>query len=284
MTKAPDRISSLRTQADQARSDAFQAVYGYTPDDWQNLSPEAQRRLRNERVQGLVTKLGNLNSAITAAQAEEQAAKTDAQQAHDNALSTLNTYLQYGVIDSVPSDQLSQLASAAGMSTDALQKISKKASAGELKEFNGNLYQVSTGADGNVALKLVMAGAKSGGSATSAFDKEASGYRSDVLSNSLTFDKAQQVLQARYPDKSVEEIQQALGGTNRINQGGPNGEAGPYQEVTGSAVQDANGNQSDTVSLVQQDIEAGYPLSQIIGAYPEIEPKTIEQMYKDYSG
>lgn len=141
------RIPGLRTEAEALRKQAFEQVYGgVTAEEFQNLDPAAQRRLRSQRVQGLVGALGNVNDAINFAIKEEEDAKADTQLARENALETLETYLKYGVTDSVPEDQLNQLATAAGLSPEAFKEMASAAEAGEppeLREVGGNLYSLS---------------------------------------------------------------------------------------------------------------------------------------------
>src|SRR5574343_23808 len=159
------RIPFLRGEADKVRQEAFTTVYGYTPDEWQNLYPEAQRRLRNQRVQGLAGQLGNLNSAIQQAQQEEASAKSETQKARANALDTLNVYLKYGVLNKLSLADKQTLASTAGCATDALDAIAEQSDAKpvELKTLGADLYQVSYDENGQPSVKLLASGKSSGG-------------------------------------------------------------------------------------------------------------------------
>lgn len=209
-TAAPSQISLLKSKATKTRADMFNAVYGYSTEEWETLDPEAQRRLRNLRVQGLAAELGNYNDAIKTVKEETKTAKED-------ALNTLNTYLEYGVLNDISEDELNSLASSTGMSVNALKSISTKSGTEELKEFNGNLYSVSYDESGKPVLNLVMAGKKSGGGGTSQFSKDAGSFQDQIISGKLDWGTAWDSLHTMYPDKSNTELDQALGGSIEYN-------------------------------------------------------------------
>lgn len=167
------RIDSLRGEAEVLRSQAFEAAYGFTPDEWANLDASAQRRLRNQRVQGLVASLGNVNAAITQAQAEEEAAKADAQTEKENALNTLNLYLEYGVVDSVGSEVIASLAETAGLDASAIVAMSESANMPALEQLGSDLYQVEFNPEtGLWETTLVQSGYSGGGGGGSAVTTE----------------------------------------------------------------------------------------------------------------
>lgn len=152
-------VEWLRNQANMTRSEAFNAVYGYTPDEWQDLPPGTQRYLRNLRVQGLATQLGNLNSAIEVARQEE----LDARQ---TSLDTLNMYLQYGVLDQIPEGDLQKLVSDTGLSLEAVKAMAEPtAQPPELRQVGSNLYSIQYNPEtGQFDSQLVISGKSGGGS------------------------------------------------------------------------------------------------------------------------
>lgn len=167
------RISFLRGEAQKTRSEMFEAVYGYSPEEWNSLSPDAARRLRNQRVLALEKQLGNINSAISVAKEEEEVVKDQQEKDRKNALDVLNTYLEYGVLDSIDDVTLSTLSSQAGLNSDALKAMSARTEQGELKEFDGNLYSITYDKSGKPIMELVKAGTPSGGGriSTDSFEK-----------------------------------------------------------------------------------------------------------------
>lgn len=263
----PSRISLLRSRAQQTRADMFNAVYGYNPEEWENLPPESQRRLRNLRVQGLAAELGNYSDAIRTAQEEEAAARTQAQQDRENALATINAYTNANVLDQIPEAELASLASASGLSTTALQAMGRSAEHAELMEFDNNLYSVTYDEDGNPVMTLQQAGTRSG---------------SGGGSSSNTFERWYEANAGENPQQFYETV---LGGEGIT--GGELGPAVPESMVRDQAYQYWLSNIAEGVSIpsddysvdIQSDIEAGAPLSGLFDSYPEVSRDTITSLY-----
>lgn len=156
------RIPFLRSEIEKLRAEAYSSVLSETPDDLQNLSPQQQRSLRNQKVQGIFKAIGNLGAAIQIAQDQENKAKSQAQQDKENALKSLNTYLKYGVLSKVDPRERQQLASASGLSIPALDAIANQPKETELKTLGADLYQISYGDDGQPVVKLLASGKSSG--------------------------------------------------------------------------------------------------------------------------
>lgn len=155
--KNPQDVGYLREQAAKTRSEIFSGVYGYTPDEWQDLPPSTQRQLRNQRIQGLVNQLGNINDAI-------QVAKEEEQNARQTSLDQLNTYLQYGVLDQLDEATLSNLSASTGLDAKALKVISEQKDPPELRSVDGNLYAVQWNPDtGAYETTLVVRGGGASG-------------------------------------------------------------------------------------------------------------------------
>ena len=163
-------LGSLRANAQRLRQEAFSTVYGYSPDDWANLDPAAQRRLRNQRVQGIVGELGNVNAAIEMLKEEEK-------QARENAVDNLNLYLKYGLIGQLSGEELDAIAEQTGLSADALKTIGEQEEPPELKTVGGNLYSIQRNPEtGQFDTQLIIqkstgGGGGGGGAATSDFDE-----------------------------------------------------------------------------------------------------------------
>lgn len=155
---APDKLGQLQGEASRIRKEAFTSVYGYTPDEWQDLMPETQRQLRSQRVQDLAGQMGDVTAAIAQVKEETRTAKED-------ALNTLNAYLEYGVLQSLPEDQLSTLASQTGMSLDALKKIAVKTEERpKLEQVGSDLYEITWDeATKSYKSKLFLRGRTGGG-------------------------------------------------------------------------------------------------------------------------
>lgn len=135
-TTTTTKIDELRTRASQVRTEAFEAVYGYTPDEWQDLDPSEIRRLRNQRVQNLARELGNYNDAILQVKEETKTAKED-------ALTALATYSELDLLDKLTEEEIQNIATSTGLSADVLMNLTEKKEEGyELKQLGDKLVAI----------------------------------------------------------------------------------------------------------------------------------------------
>lgn len=133
--QAQTRLSFLQNQKEQLRQQAFASTYSYSPEEWENLSPAAQRRLRNQRVQGLLGAVGNVDLAISQIETELKTQKTE-------AVDAINFYLNNGALGLIDDEKLSQLAANAGLDASALRGISDPELEWELKQLGSDLVAV----------------------------------------------------------------------------------------------------------------------------------------------
>ena len=154
--QGPDRISFLQGEANRVRGEAFSAVYGHTPDEWQDLPPGTQRFLRNQRVQNLARQLGNFNSAI-------QTVKEEMKTTRETALENLNLAMQFGVVDQMDDATLATLQASTGLSADVIRSFGSQPEPPELRSVGGNLYAIQYNPEtGAFESQLVIGGGGSG--------------------------------------------------------------------------------------------------------------------------
>lgn len=291
-TSYADRKAGLRKQLADLENEQFVRTTEYTPEELRNLTPGQQAELRRQRVTALSGQLGNITAAIQTVKDEEETAKSDADKARSNALETLNTYLKYGVLDQISPEEQTQLAADSGMNPAALKKINDAALAGdppEIREFDGNLYEVVLDAATNShSLKLIKAGTP----------KSSGGAGAGGVQQSFGGDN--------YPKDFVKWYEtyvtpQYAGGT--VSQGSaPEGGVGPtaptvrttdasyirqnYNYWLNNVVKDkAQGKTSATNSDYSDaigDMEAGYSLADILGAYSDLPVAQLTKLYDTY--
>lgn len=166
-------ISSLRADAARLRQEAFEGVFGYRPSEWNNLSPQVQRRLMNQRVSSILAERGNVLDAINIAK-EEQAAT------RDTALENYNFALKAGVTDQLSPEMLQQVSNETGLSVEALKKMGTSEEIPELRSVGGNLYQISWNPNTQQFESKLVIGKPSGGGGGGGSKKTASSSLREV--------------------------------------------------------------------------------------------------------
>jgi hypothetical protein len=182
ITQAAPSVGSidwLRKKSNATRSEMFSLVYGYTPDEIQDLPPSEQRYLRNLRVQGLKAELGNWQDAIEVARQEDLDARS-------TNLEKLNLYLKYGVLNELEDSELQGLAASVGLSADAVRAMGVEGiEPPELRSVNGNLYQLQFNPESGTWESSLIIGKSSGGGGGGGGGSSYTQYSDDLVSEAL---------------------------------------------------------------------------------------------------